>query len=462
MKHFARKCIKDSDIDLKRVEKRLSEIAEAISVNNKNNLTDINIICEEIFGNILNKLYDIKLVSMSTEVSGNFMAVDLVDYQNKIAYQVTSQNSRRKIDNTIKKFKKSSLYRDIDELHFLILNTKDCEYKAKPVLLKDGNTFSYTKNIMNFNKLMNEIKKKNDIKNNFIIEVYDCISMVYDSGRLRNFNIVKETKELMEDNTICNPGEEQWWIKGYGDVGITAIIPLSYNNELSCILQIRQHNLSGACITIHQDELIADYFVDETDFEVKHNIVRREDEDDTWMDIGNVRIKLNAHTAYHIYQLFNELKVEYCAAIRDIEEVLGVDHLHKEGNKYMLMIIDIIQWKEIFFFAKNHDCFENNEEIEWSIFNNSISRENYLVLSPNIYGTVRGDILAKLSVSANKLKNNKLNLYWEPGFKEAKKDMECFDNNIKWKADYTAEWINNKLLDKAHKYWNKYHGKWSF
>lgn len=43
MTHYTRKCIKDSDIDLKRVEKRLRKIAEAISVNNKNNLTDINI-----------------------------------------------------------------------------------------------------------------------------------------------------------------------------------------------------------------------------------------------------------------------------------------------------------------------------------------------------------------------------------------------------------------------------------
>ena len=82
MRKVTRKSIKDSDIDLVRVEKRLTEISEAINVNNKNNLTDINVICEEIFGQILNKLYDINLVSMSAEVSGNFIAVDLVDYEN--------------------------------------------------------------------------------------------------------------------------------------------------------------------------------------------------------------------------------------------------------------------------------------------------------------------------------------------------------------------------------------------
>lgn len=82
-----RESIKDSDINIKRVENRLFEIAESIKINNKNNLTDINVICEEIFGQILNKLYDINLVSMSAEVSGNFIAVDLVDYKKRIATQ---------------------------------------------------------------------------------------------------------------------------------------------------------------------------------------------------------------------------------------------------------------------------------------------------------------------------------------------------------------------------------------
>ena len=93
-----RESIKDSDINIKRVENRLFEIAESIKINNKNNLTDINVICEEIFGQILNKLYDINLVSMSAEVSGNFIAVDLVDYKKRIAYQVTSRCDRNKIE----------------------------------------------------------------------------------------------------------------------------------------------------------------------------------------------------------------------------------------------------------------------------------------------------------------------------------------------------------------------------
>ena len=143
MHRVTRKSIKDSDIDLARVEKRLSEIAEEIKINNKNNLTDINVICEEIFGQILNKLYDIKLVSMSAEVSGNYIAVDLVDYEKRIAYQVTSQNIRNKIDRTLEKFNSSSMYKDIDEVHFLILSSDEHRYNGKDTkCLNNGRIFS--------------------------------------------------------------------------------------------------------------------------------------------------------------------------------------------------------------------------------------------------------------------------------------------------------------------------------
>lgn len=55
MRKVTRESIKDADINIKRIENRLSEVADAIKINNQNNLTDINIICEEIFGQILNK-----------------------------------------------------------------------------------------------------------------------------------------------------------------------------------------------------------------------------------------------------------------------------------------------------------------------------------------------------------------------------------------------------------------------
>lgn len=67
------------------------------------------------------------------------------------------------------------------------------------------------------------------------------------------------------------------------------------------------------------------------------------------------------------------------------------------------------------------------------------------------------DILAEISVDLSEFENDKLNLYWAPGYKFDTNCMECFDNVVKWKADYTKEWIENKLLKKAHDFWVEYH-----
>lgn len=118
------------------------------------------------------------------------------------------------------------------------------------------------------------------------------------------------------------------------------------------------------------------------------------------------------------------------------------------------MSIDERMWEEILFFASHHDWFANNNEIKWNIFNNNGIRDS-LILSPNVYGKIRGDILAKISVSASDDKENTLNRYWEPGFRENTRSMDGFDNIVKWKADYTAEWIKGKLLRKAHLYYKQ-------
>lgn len=398
---------------------------------------------------------------MSAEVSGNFIAVDLVDDKKRIAYQVTSRYDRNKIERTIKKFNDSGLYNDIDELRFLILSFVDHKYNGADIIyLENGKAFSYTKDITNLEKLIEEIKEKNEKEDNFIVDVYDCISMVYDSGRLKYFSIVKETESLMQNATI-DVDDTKSWIKGYGDIQLSAFIPLSYKGELSCMLQIRQHNLSGVYITFNQEMLLSDYFVPESEFETKHNVGRYEDEEEMYMQIQNMRINLNAHTAHHIYKLFEELKEEYYETRGQINSLLGVEGLNKDGNKYLLMTIDTLEWKEILYFARNHDWRQDGDEIEWNIFNNNGST-NSLILSPNVHGTVRGDILANISVCPNEFEKNKLNLYWEPGFKSNERCMDCFDNIVKWKADYTADWIEKKLLEKAHIYYEKCNGKHSF
>lgn len=454
MREITKKSIHDEDINLDRIENRLIEISAAIKSNNKNNLTDINIICEEIFGKILNRLYNLKLISLSAEVSGNYIAVDLVDSEKKIAYQVTSQDTKAKIDTTIEKFNNSGLYDEYDELHFLILDVIDHKYRGNDIItLKNGKSFSYSKNIINFNDLIRKMREKNDSTNRLYTAIYDDINMLYDSGRLRYNNIVKETSlfKRFARYKLCNT---EFWEKGYGDVYLSAFIPKDYKEKLCCMIQFRKYNVESMYIILDQEELIEEYFVTEERFDDIHNIWRNSDEEEGYIQLGNVRISINGHTAYNVFRLFDELRQIYYNAQKEINKILGTEKFIMHENKYLLMSIEKQQWKEMHFFAEHHDCFDVNGDIEWNIFNMNCGKTK-IILSPNENGKIDGNILAELSVIPCDAMNNILDLYWEPGTKVNESCMDFFDNVVKWKADFTEKWIKEKFLPKAHRYYKK-------
>ncbi len=64
MIRYTNEFLTDGDITIERVANRLKLISEGIKNSNKLNLCDINVICEEIFGKILNTLYGYELVTI--------------------------------------------------------------------------------------------------------------------------------------------------------------------------------------------------------------------------------------------------------------------------------------------------------------------------------------------------------------------------------------------------------------
>ncbi len=450
MREMTIEYIKDEDITIDSIKRRLYEVALGIKNNNKVNLTDINVICEEIFGKILNEIFDINLVSMSAEVSGNFIAVDLIDYDKKVAFQVTSRSDRKKIENTIAKFNKSDISKQVESLNILILDDQEHTYnKPEKITLVNNEEFSFKDNIYNFKKITDLIIEQNKKENGFIIKIYDDINMVFDSGRIKYFSIIKGT-ELLTSDCYHESYETAMWKRGYGDIQLTAFIPLTYEKKISCLLQFRKHDISAVDITLNQDMLLQDYLVEEDEFKRKHNVGRYVDEEMLYMQIDNIRFNINAHTGYHIFQLFCELKDQYFKSKKLIDKKLGGEFIRKIEDKYCLMTISKQQWNEILFFARKHDYCNDNGE--WNIFNNNWSNDS-LILSPNVHGEIRGDILAKIRVERSRENISMLDVFWEPGFKFDKLSMEGFDNVVKWKADYTLDWMKNKLLPEAHEFY---------
>lgn len=406
MNEYTKKVLVDNDITIERLEKRLILISDQITKNNKFNLTDINIVCEEIFGKILNRLYGYKLVALTAKVSSNYVAIDLLDKENKIAYQVTSVDDRKKITDTVKKFKENELYKYADKLYILILKYRKHSYRSKSASVEDID-FSIHENVINLCKLIEIIKEKSQDDKNIVTDMYDYINMIFDSGRLSYDSIVETTSAMLEKNVAT--ADMLAWEKGYGDIMLHAYIPRTYEQKLACWMEFRQNNLSGIKISFNQDDLINNYLVLQKDFEEKHIIGRKMDEEDCWIDIGSLRMKINAHTAYHIYLLFNELKEEYTKRYEAILEKIGAKGLKKINNSFLIGKLSGEKWNNIVEFAQKHEWIGEDGESEWNIFNYNDFSNTIDLLSNNH----RGGAVAVLS--AQFMENDVVNVLWSPG-----------------------------------------------
>ncbi len=112
---------------LSTIKNYLTEVERSIEFDTRANLFDINKHCENFYCGLLNIIYGFKLKNANVE-SKNYTSVDLIDDNNGIYIQVTSTNTRDKVQTTIDKFIKKEFYKD-NRLKIMIICGKKEEYK---------------------------------------------------------------------------------------------------------------------------------------------------------------------------------------------------------------------------------------------------------------------------------------------------------------------------------------------
>lgn len=145
------------ELYLKNIVNYLAILVRQVELRNSINLYDINILAEDFYAGLLKYVYGFELKNLNI-VDKNASAIDLGDTKNKIAIQVTSDNSSTKIKETIKKFIENKLYEEYDTLYILILTSKkkyQVEFDTKGLF-----TFSKKENILDYTDLMQIIKTK--------------------------------------------------------------------------------------------------------------------------------------------------------------------------------------------------------------------------------------------------------------------------------------------------------------
>ncbi|WP_299181966.1 SMEK domain-containing protein [uncultured Neptuniibacter sp.] len=103
----------------KSIIKSLSWLSNEVSINNKLNLTDINVHSENFYRDLLNLAFDFELININI-IDQNATAIDLGDEINSFAIQVTSTSKLDKTKHTVEKFVEKKMYEQYDRL--VILN----------------------------------------------------------------------------------------------------------------------------------------------------------------------------------------------------------------------------------------------------------------------------------------------------------------------------------------------------
>ena len=140
---------------IKRIEFHLSQLQAEVELNNTTGRFDINQAAEDVICSLLNLIYGWDLEN-ENHLRQNAAAVDLTDRKGRLAVQVTSDSSRKKIQSTIDTFIAHELYRDFDQLYILLLTNR----KSQKMPFETGGLFSFDsrQHIMDFRDLTKQLR----------------------------------------------------------------------------------------------------------------------------------------------------------------------------------------------------------------------------------------------------------------------------------------------------------------
>ena len=136
-----------------RFREEITKLVMEIKASVETGHFDINKICEDVVCGLFRKLYGFENIrNLNSGERRNFPALDLADDNARVAVQVTSDNSLKKIKETLKKIINHNLDEKYDRVIFYILTEKQKSYSEKEIDLICGNkiAFNVHKDILDY------------------------------------------------------------------------------------------------------------------------------------------------------------------------------------------------------------------------------------------------------------------------------------------------------------------------
>lgn len=145
---------------IREIVSRLSWMQAEVQLRNSLNLYDLDIHAEVFFCELLNLVFGWSLIDLN-RLQKNYVSIDLGDCKNRVAVQVTAQNTRDKVKKTLGRFLENGYEKDYDRLIVLMIG------RPKPNFVKPFDTggrfcFDASADVWDMCRLTEEIGKKPD------------------------------------------------------------------------------------------------------------------------------------------------------------------------------------------------------------------------------------------------------------------------------------------------------------
>ena len=150
--------------ELNKIKELLVDFSKYIDLENSNGEFGINKTAENIIAGLLNIVFGFELENMNKGIN-NYPGVDLADVDKKIAFQISSDNERKKILKTLQTINTYKIYLQFDKIYIYILGRKK-KYKNLQLAINEitNNKFSFLKeDILDYQDIYKLLANSQDI-----------------------------------------------------------------------------------------------------------------------------------------------------------------------------------------------------------------------------------------------------------------------------------------------------------